>query len=138
MPISVNLTLLSNVYKKLLPLAIRASVSTSVFSKAVLFSIEDVLGYPTQDPDRIQKPLLKPSHVLAFISDSPVDSAQSSSHAMAAGMVTRRHLWLTDREVDASLCTGSSMTFVGTKPFGDVALEQVLAETKDKKLMPSQ
>ncbi|XP_061438712.1 sodium-coupled monocarboxylate transporter 1-like [Rhineura floridana] len=108
-----------------------AAASVSVFMRASLLWLQDLLDGLQEDPARVRSPTLKISHAVAFIADTSIDAGQFSAWSLVASVFIWRTLGLCHWEVDAMACSSlASESYEGVKLFGDLASVDILIESK--------
>ncbi|XP_061454541.1 uncharacterized protein LOC133371298 [Rhineura floridana] len=112
--------------------SMRASASASVFSRAAMMWLDDLLEDPNPDPTSIRRSLIKLRKTAAFVADATLDANQLGARAMTAQIVARRTLWLRHWQADSTARVNLSRApYSGSLLFGDEALKAVLVDQKD-------
>ncbi|XP_061439875.1 transmembrane anterior posterior transformation protein 1 homolog isoform X3 [Rhineura floridana] len=113
-------------------LSMRASSSASIFSRASMMWLDDLLEDTNPDPVALRRALLKLRKTAAFVADAALDATQLGARAMAAQIVARRTLWLRHWQADsAARLNLSRAPYSGSLLFGEEALKAVLVDPKD-------
>ncbi|XP_061442298.1 uncharacterized protein LOC133365051 [Rhineura floridana] len=113
-------------------LAMRASASASIFSRASMMWLDDLLEDANPDPVALRRALLKLRKTAAFVADATLDATQLGARAMTAQIVARRTLWLRHWQADsAARLNLSRAPYSGSLLFGEEALKAVLVDPKD-------
>ncbi|XP_061442611.1 uncharacterized protein LOC133365153 [Rhineura floridana] len=110
----------------------RASASASIFSRASMMWLDDLLEDANPDPVALRRALLKLRKTAAFVADATLDATQLGARAMTAQIVARRTLWLRHWQADsAARLNLSRAPYSGSLLFGKEALKAVLVDPKD-------
>ncbi|XP_061488955.1 uncharacterized protein LOC133387687 [Rhineura floridana] len=110
----------------------RASASASVFSRAAMMWLDDLLEDPNPDPASLRRSLIKLRKTAVFVADATLDATQLGARAMTAQIVARRTLWLRHWQADpTSRGNLSRAPYSGSLLFGEEALKAVLVDPKD-------
>ncbi|XP_061443669.1 uncharacterized protein LOC133365571 [Rhineura floridana] len=113
-------------------LAMRASASASIFSRASMMWLDDLLEDDNPDPVAFKRALLKLRKTAAFVADATLDATQLGARAMTTQIVARRTLWLRHWQADsAARLNLSKAPYSGSLLFGEEALKAVLVDPKD-------
>ncbi|XP_061486113.1 uncharacterized protein LOC133386469 [Rhineura floridana] len=110
----------------------RASASASIFSRASMMWLDDLLEDDNPDPVAFKRALLKLRKTAAFVADATLDATQLGARAMTTQIVARRTLWLRHWQADsAARLNLSKAPYSGSLLFGEEALKAVLVDPKD-------
>ncbi|XP_061480327.1 uncharacterized protein LOC133383498 isoform X3 [Rhineura floridana] len=113
-------------------LSMRASASASIFSRASMMWLDDLLEDDNPDPVAFKRALLKLRKTAAFVADATLDATQLGARAMTTQIVARRTLWLRHWQADsAARLNLSKAPYSGSLLFGEEALKAVLVDPKD-------
>ncbi|XP_061442279.1 uncharacterized protein LOC133365043 [Rhineura floridana] len=112
--------------------SMRASASASIFSRAAMMWLDDLLEDPNPDPVSLRRSLIKLRKTAAFVADATLDATQLGARAMTAQIVARRTLWLRHWQADSTARVNLSRApYSGSLLFGEEALKAVLVDPKD-------
>ncbi|XP_061458456.1 uncharacterized protein LOC133373143 [Rhineura floridana] len=113
-------------------LSMRASASDSIFSRAAMMWLDDLLEDTNPDPVALRRSLVKLRKTAAFVADATLDATQLGARAMTAQIVARRTLWLRHWQADSvARMNLSRAPYSGSLLFGKEALKAVLVDPKD-------
>ncbi|XP_061491494.1 uncharacterized protein LOC133388926 [Rhineura floridana] len=112
--------------------SMRASTSASIFTRAAMMWLDDLIEDHNPDPASLRRSLLKLRKTAAFVADATLDANQLAARALAAQVVARRtlrlHHWQADSTPRVNL---SRAPYAGSLLFGEEALRAVLVDPKD-------
>ncbi|XP_061438192.1 integrator complex subunit 13 isoform X3 [Rhineura floridana] len=112
--------------------SMRASASASIFSRAAMMWLDDLLDDPNPDPVSLRRSLMKLRKTAAFVADATFDTNQLEAQAMAAQVVARWTLWLRHWQADSTARVNLSRApYSSSLLFGEEALKAVLVDPKD-------
>ncbi|XP_061493755.1 uncharacterized protein LOC133389877 [Rhineura floridana] len=112
--------------------SMRASTSASIFTRAAMMWLDDLIEDHNPDPASLRRSLLKLRKTAAFVADATLDANQLAARALAAQIVARRTLWLRHWQADSTARVNLSRApYAGSLLFGEEALRAVLVDPKD-------